>query len=196
MAKKKSSYRTTLRTCHHLLLVKSPGLVAFLAPSFNGLAGKYPWNKNCLVVSTLSLWKIWVSWDDDIPFPRWWESHNPANNPAMFQSPPTRISCHIKSQYIPILIQYCSSYTPNKFFRCGPQEVNSAPWNHQPANQLHQFPLSFPFHQSMESWPSPSNTPTWARLWPAPTQHSAGGLEIPWNGWIPDLSWSKYPLVN
>ena len=23
----------------------------------------------------------------------------------------------------PILIQYCSSYTPNKFFRCGPQEV-------------------------------------------------------------------------
>ena len=145
---------------------------------------------------TLSLWKIWVSWDDDIPFPRWWESHNPANNPAMFQSPPTRISCHIKSQYIPILIQYCSSYTPNKFFRCGPQEVNSAPWNHQPANQLHQFPLSFPFDQSMESWPSPSNTPTWARLWPAPTQHSAGGLEIPWNGWIPDLSWSKYPLVN
>ena len=24
----------------------------------------------------------------------------------------------------PILIQYCSSYTSNKFFRCGPQEVN------------------------------------------------------------------------
>ena len=87
-------------------------------------------------------------------------------------------------------------YTPTKFFRCGPQEVNSAPWNHQPANQLHQFPLSFPFDQSMESWPSPSNTPTWARLWPAPTQHSAGGLEILWNGWIPDLSWSKYPLVS
>ena len=59
-----------------------------------------------------------VTWDDDIP--NMMESHKP----AMFQSPTTRISCHIKSQYIPILIQYCSSYTPNKFFRYGPQEVN------------------------------------------------------------------------
>ena len=110
-------------------------------------------NNGWLVVY-LFLWKndgVSNSWDDDIPFPRWWKKVinviiQPLIQPCSSHHQP---EYHVISNpnICPILIQPCSSYTPNKFFRCGPQEVffrlhETTKTSDPPAN--HQFPLTFP----------------------------------------------------